>query len=239
MAMRLLPKQEISVLQASKKRVEIDEGLKLARRIDSLREIAASEEASLASFRASTLKAIQVDIKKIENERNKVLNEVKSLRNELEESTKVLDIREEALIDYETQLNERENEILAHLGLLRIALDELRKQSKRSSELYQKTVSTIALVDEYRSATSNMYDEAKAYLSQVFKIYESAVSLEEKIEKELRDRDIAVASRERDIIIRVEHLDTMAENLRAKELQIIDREKTLEREVTRLKKKYG
>ncbi len=239
MAMRLLPKQEVSSLQAAKKRVEIDEGIKLARRVDSLREIAASEEASLALFRTNTLKSISEDIKKIETERETVAAQVNELRKELAEGTKQLDIRAAELDTATNLLEGHKMAFKERLDRIRVVVTLLKELSAIGNSYYQKGLSALTLIESVRQQTAEAYEEAKRYVTESLTIYETTRSLQEKMQKELQTRDITVASRERDIIIRAEHLDTKAEKLRVKELQIIDREKTLEREVNRLKKKYG
>jgi hypothetical protein len=239
MPMRLLPKQEVSILQASKKRAEIDEGLKLARRVDSLREIAATEEASLALFREKTLKAISADIKELETERSGVQSEVISLRNEIAEGTKVLDVRESALKQAELALEGHKTAFGERLNGIKIVVFELKKLSELANSYYHKIISAVSLVDEVKKQTAASYAEAKEYLTQTIHTHDTVVALEAKVVADLKTRDIAVASQERDLMIRAEHLDTKERNLRAKELQLIDREQTLEREFTRLKKKYG
>ena len=73
MPIKLLTKQEINLRKANEKRLEIEEGRKLASRVDNLRELVAQEEASLASFRAKTVANIGAEIKKLEQEKQTVL----------------------------------------------------------------------------------------------------------------------------------------------------------------------
>lgn len=239
MGMRLLPKKEISVLQASKTKAEIDEGLKLARRVDSLREIVADEEASLASFRDATLKAIQADIKKVEQERNEVKGEVETLRSELEQSTKQLDIRENAVKEREEALKQHQSALNERLGGLKTLLEEIKKLSTESGKYHRQCVSTVTLIDQVRLDTDVSLKEAQYYLNLSTDNYKSVCSLVEQVQAELKTRDIELASKERDATIRSEHLDVMSKSLHTKELQLIDREQTLEREFNRLNKKYG
>lgn len=234
--MRLLPKQEISVRQATKQKAEIDEGIKLARRVDSLREIVANEEASLASFRTTTLKTIQDDINKLETERNEVINEVKTLRNEIQEGNKVLDVRENDIKNQEIVLKQYENDINERLNVLKIASEELKKQSKLSSKYYLQTLNAVEIIEDTRLDIASAYVAAQDYLEEALHVNTSATALKAEVENELRTRDIAVASRERDVTIRAEHLDALSKSLDTRELQLIDREQTLEREFNRLRK---
>jgi hypothetical protein len=226
--MRLLPKQEASILQASKKRAEIDEGLKLARRVDSLREIAATEEASLALFREKTLKAISADIKKLEDERSGVQTAVNTLRQEIAEGTKVLDVRENALQQAELTFARHKTAFGERLNGIKIVVSELKKLSELANSYYHKIISAIPLVEAVKQQTATAYAEATQYLTQAIHTHDRVVKLEAEVIADLKTRDITVASKERDLMIRAEHLDTKEKNLRAKERLIIHREQTLE-----------
>lgn len=234
--MRLLPKQEVNLRQAQQKKAEIDEGLKLARRIDSLREIAAQEEASLASFRSSTLKTIQEDIKKVENERNAVKKEVSDLRKELEEGTHRLDEREKQLTEYSESLQNLEITLNNRVQGLKTLAAKLKDQSKQSSDYYNRILFAYKIITEVRRETESTYTEAKTYSELATKRYDEVKNLSDAVEQELRIRDIAVASKERDLTIREERLAKTADELRKKAILLEDREQTLERELVRIKK---
>jgi prophage DNA circulation protein len=114
MPIKLLSKQEINQKQALQRHNEIEEGRKLAKRVDNLREIAVQEEASLASFRSNTLKAINDEIKKATKEHEGILNQVRELRGELEtgfselkKAENVVKLKEEDLVSRENQVEER------------------------------------------------------------------------------------------------------------------------------------
>lgn len=236
MPMRLLPKQEVNIRQAQQKKAEIDEGLKLARRIDSLREIAAQEEASLASFRSSTLKAIQEDIKKLENERNAVKKEVDDLRKELKEGTKRLDVRENELKEHAESLKKLETTLNSRVQALKTLATKLKEQSKQSTDYYNRLLYAHKVINEIRKETEATYAEAKSFTDLSKQQYADIVRMSEAVELDLRTRDIAVASKERDLTIREERIAKTADDLRKKAILLEDREQTLERELARLKK---
>lgn len=234
--MRLLPKAEINVRQAQQKRAEIDEGVKLAKRVDTLREITAQEEASLASFRHTTLKAIAEEVKKAEAERNQVLKDVTDLRKELSEGTIQLDIRQSDLDTYQKSLEKLEHDLTLRVSALKTLAAKLKEQSKQTKEYNDRLVYAHKVIGEIQKSTDTTYMDARAILQQALERQKNTYTLVDSVENQLRARDIAVASKERDLTIREGHLERKKEELRVKELRLIDREQTLEREIKRLKK---
>lgn len=79
--MKLLDKVQISNLKVNERRRDVDEGVKLAKKIDLLRETASAEESRLAKFRTETLRLIKEDIDKLIAERDKLKDEVNNLKN--------------------------------------------------------------------------------------------------------------------------------------------------------------
>lgn len=70
--MKLLTKQNVSDLKAVERKREIDEGAKLASKVDKLRELSSAEQARLSKFQQDTLSQIKKEID-LEIERKEVL----------------------------------------------------------------------------------------------------------------------------------------------------------------------
>lgn len=79
--MKLLSKIEINTLKSVERKKEIDEGVKLAKKVDTLREVASKEESNLRKFRIETLAIIQSEINLKIKERDSLLEEIKKLKN--------------------------------------------------------------------------------------------------------------------------------------------------------------
>lgn len=82
--MRLLSKPEIDTRKSIERKQSVDEGLKIAKSIDRLREARANEESSLEKFRHEILQAIMSDIKVKTGEKAALEAEVITLRQEAE-----------------------------------------------------------------------------------------------------------------------------------------------------------
>lgn len=79
--MKILNRQQINEEKSRLRKIEIDEGIKLAEKIDLLRETAAKEESKLKKFRDENLKIIQKEINELIDKRNKLLDEIKNLEH--------------------------------------------------------------------------------------------------------------------------------------------------------------
>ncbi len=237
MPIKLLSKQEINQRQATQKRAEIDEGRKLAQRVDNLREIAVTEEASLASFRAKTLKAINTEIQLVSTERDLLIIEVNSLRAEIKAGLAEVTRAKESLSEEKDRIISREEELRERIALVEKKEAQIKKDFEHNKRLLRKIeyindrLMNIGPVVEERlfTAESALGEiELKKFQFDTFYL---------QITKELHDKDIAVASRERDITIKEERVMRTERQLKDREIQLHDRELTLEREFNRLKNK--
>lgn len=95
MRLRLLTKSDIAKAKATDRSLEIAEGVKLAKRVDTLREVAANEESSLTKFRTNTISEITKEIAQMVMDRDqmKVSNQI--LKEERERLLAPIDLKEE------------------------------------------------------------------------------------------------------------------------------------------------
>ncbi len=82
--MKLLTKTEIEKQKVIERKVEIDQGMTLAKKIDSLRETASKEESNLAKFRIESLKTIKEEIDEKIRQRNSLESEIVQKRKHLQ-----------------------------------------------------------------------------------------------------------------------------------------------------------
>ena len=139
--MRLLSRQEVDAAKAQERKREIDEGLKLARRVDSLREVQAQEEASLEKFRVETLRRIHIEtteansalavlkteVAKLQKARaealepiNKELEAVNQAKATLKELSDRLEAKEKEVASLEEYVKGKQKQTEAELARIRI-----------------------------------------------------------------------------------------------------------------------
>ena len=77
--MKLLDKQEITRQKSLERKLEVEEGIKLAKRVDTLRELSSKEQTSLSKFRDESLAQIRKEIDSLITERNNLILENEEL----------------------------------------------------------------------------------------------------------------------------------------------------------------
>lgn len=118
MAMRLLNKRDVDVAKARDRQIAVAEGLKLAQRVDGLREVSASEAVALETWRRETLSKITDEITATTSVRDALQSEVKGLEERRALATSSLVERENAVQARENASDTREGELkAAHLAL--------------------------------------------------------------------------------------------------------------------------
>lgn len=236
MAMKLLSKSEIDKAKAKDRQAEIAEGLKLAKRVDSLREVAAEEETALKKFREETLKAFADDSLKAAKKRDDLLEEVRILEQkrkdalvpldaeweEVKTKRKELDNKADVLAEWEEELKSKEKSLMNTAR--EIQDSELRiktlleRASTQENEAYRK------LVDANIMLASAQKEEQRVLLFSK--------------ETEEKNKQIAewLQKRGHAVFLKEEELRTYEIDLAKRLSKIVDREKTLERNIKRLNK---
>lgn len=234
--MKLLNKKEIDIAKESERKRDIDEGLKLARRVDNLREIAAKEEQSLALFRQKTLKAINEDIRNLSSEKELLSNEVRLLRKEIAEGLAPLRVRREEienqlsnLLSEQTKLQEKKNllnRLSLHLDARELAIDDNFRLSKEAVDNANQLVKEALEKD----SLANKATEQMLQIEARVKEYER-VTIEQ-----LGKRELQVSTREENQLLRDKQQDAREKELNTRETKLRDREQKLLRNLKLLKK---
>lgn len=145
MAIRLLNKNEVAKAQSEDRAREINEGLKISRRVDSLRDLMAAEEQSLEKFRSESLSGITAQISTLVTQKEAISREVDDLRKEKvvgmrgveEEKRKVLllkediETREESLKQKSFEIQKLQSDVQA---LIIGSEDELKRARTRAQD---------------------------------------------------------------------------------------------------------
>lgn len=235
--MKLLAKSEVAKAKAADRQREVAEGLKLAGRVDSLREVAAHEEASLAKFRRETIEVIHAEIVAETYKRDLLIGEVSVLEDRKREALKPLDDQREELRQIEAKnvawvddLFEREVAVIVRDGVLserEVVLQKLEEKARYTQEDAERRQAEAAIM-ETMAGTKNM--EASEILRKAHAEAETLVSNAMEREEWVTQREDAVFLKE--------------EELREKEIELAkdwsrlkDREATLERNIKRTKSK--
>lgn len=231
--MRLLPKLEIDKKLADERRVHVEEGRKLAQRVDSLREIASQEEASLAKFRSETIAAIHKEISSESAKLDELKNEIRLKTKERDElmeplhaTLKEISERESAVSDKEAVLASKETEIAT-------AQDEILASGKRAAEA--EKAAALARMDA--AAHNTVAAEARVQAKRELVAARSEASqrsrqLDER-EAALLSRESFVAERENSATLEEARLSEKRAQLDREWRLLADRKEAFERRITK------
>lgn len=227
--MKLLPKSEVDKRKAAEQRVAVEEGLKLARRVDNLREVASEEEKALEEFRVKTVSTINEEIVGKVQERDALTTEVKILEERRVQALKPFTKERASLDAYKSDLDERGEK-----------LDEREakiKDTERDTDQANKLARAALAKAETREdlAATTLGDAkvkeraAELALQSATSIKEKAQKLSDEMRKELHHRDMMASARERDVSIKEARLTKEEEEIKLGWKLLNDRREMVER----------
>lgn len=208
MAMKLLKKSEVQQIKAKERQKEVEEGLKLARRVDSLREIAAEEEKSLALYREKSISRIQEAINELIESKHSLQGEVEVLERQREEALAPLTALEERLNEQDILLQKEQASFEEEKNLFREhsarAQSELREYHKilatNEESLRLKEGEAEKFFQDLRVSESILADRQNAFKQ----LCEVKTQEFQATEARLEEREKQVAYKEADVCRREE-----------------------------------
>jgi hypothetical protein len=232
---RLLSKQEVDKAKAIDRKREVDEGLKLARKVDDLREIVVQEEASLEKFRRATVANIHTATTEAQRILDQIKAEVAVLRREHKDLERVL-------AEDWSEVGEAQ----PALAKLRKSLEEKEKvlvEAERMAlaELEYAKIDRIGAGKDRRQASSLLNDalqdkrEAMIALEKVHKMEKNVKDTRTVLEQEFTDRDKVLAKKERDFALKEHNVTERERELSVGWKILNDRKAMFERTIKRNK----
>lgn len=233
--MRLLSKNEIVLKKGDERKLEIEEGAKLARKIDVLRETAAKEEANLAKFREANLRNIRIELDKLAQDKASLLEEVKSLKAQRHELLAPLDstlATEWERVNKEAAFCEK---LIAELGVKLKQLEEDTEKNKKTLELLEIEEARVEEKSkqadkEVRIATRDK-TVAEAKTEEAERRYLDLCRMIEEEQKRIDSQSKLLEIREQDCELKAKSLESKELALRNKEKFINDKYETLQRTI--------
>lgn len=233
--MKLLPKSEIVKQKATVQKQTIDEGKKLAIRIDTLRETVADEEASLEKFRSETLQQIHKETSEAIVKRDNATGEVKELEARRAEAIKPLTAEQEAIDRAIAELELKRAEIGTQERTLDAREQTIREQEKQTDLIVIKLESDIHLATEARKEAEANRDETEIAKTTMLVALTEAEDLRTILNTELVHREKVCSDNENSVTLREEKLKSdQAELLKGWRL-LEDRKAMHERNLNRIK----
>lgn len=234
--LRLLQKSEIVQAKSLERKLEIDEGLKLARRIDNLRKIATEEEKSLEQFRRETTSHIYNEIALLTEQKEVLTQEVIQLLHTREKLLEPLHNEWELVKKQKVKVEE---DILE----LHTKIDAVNEQEEILKEkLLQIEIDTKNIAIEKQSSFKELTEAVKAkkqadlYLQEAMETRIEANSFVATAKANASEKERTFKVREKNIEDKEQELQDLQKELIIERKQLADLRTTLETELKRIKK---
>lgn len=200
--MKLLDKKTVNLEKAKEKKLEIDEGVKLAKKVATLREAASKEEISLKKFRDENLKNILKEVEEATLKRDSILaqaqdaearreralrplteekEEIKAQKEELAQANQQIDEKLLSLTQKELSLDKREKDIALEED--RISDEKKRIEANYADSLREKEQSDRILRETKAHETkilSELEIKGKELLVREAKVMERETELSDR-----------------------------------------------------------
>lgn len=193
--MRLLPRREIDLKKSQDRQREINEGGKLARTVDSLRELRTEEELKFAQWREQSLKGIQNEIDSKSSELSNLVNQVEKLELRKKAAERSLDAEWEKVFEAEKENNDTKKTIAQEQSDLRLAISN-NIQRERDNE-----VELGRIAEERKRTTQELVSASKDH--------EQAKEEVKKSQERSEVMNAAIALREREVTEREQKASDM------------------------------
>lgn len=225
--MKLLPKQLINTAKATERKKEIDEGLALARKVDALRELKATEEQELLKWRENSLKTIQYEIRQFIEERNSLKEEnihARKINDDLtkpltSEWTRINSEKESLRLDRESfnkerfQLEEERNAVDLDRKKVTLLINTAEKNESDTQKAKDDAVSLRDLAQrEHEMAKSEHDAQTEAHENEMLDLktsinqYNIATNTAKREIQQAKDHEEDLIIRENDLARRLKRL---------------------------------
>lgn len=234
--MKLLDKREIDVAKAAERHMEIEEGRRLAVRVDSLRELFSKEQGSLAKYRDETMKEALKQLAEVTAKRDQMIEERLEAEEQRNAALKpVDDIKAEAdrVLEVARATQARAEEKEGDANIAKKAAEELLLDAKLERDqlkgLREGAVEINLEAQRHEKAARERLRESEKFQEEVKRKAEAISEAADVRDEESKRREAAVIEAERKVAHDAAELGT-------RERDIIDREERLKKSESLAKK---
>lgn len=235
MSVKLLQKSELQSLKAKERALEVREGVKLATKVDGLRELQAKTEKEFELYKTSTLSAITEEITKTNEEKEKISGELRILKEEYDLLLPEIPIKRKELAEFEKTLMKWEHKLEKReekAGLSEIDVAEAldTAESIRIMNEDNERISRNLLIQ-----TNKAKIEAEQTLATARKIQEQAFQELQDSEATLNLRELSIKTKEQELSRTESILMNDQRELINEKRKVDDMRQTLQRSIERIK----
>lgn len=222
--MKLLDRNTLNNQKSLERKREIDEGVKLARKLDTLREEVSKEEVKLKKYLAETSHEVQTQINALVEEKSSLEEEIQTLSEERKILVEPLDNAWKEVKEREVKISEKEEELIQKYEDIKNKEKELRKR-KAELDLEEERQ------QDSQKGIAKLFKEASQETLKARSLVQDATRREKEVDRKATETTRILTNREKEIEAREIDLG----NLR---IFLEKKDKELQNEDRRLKDLY-
>lgn len=235
MGVKLLPKSKLQELKAKQTSMEIAEGLKIAKRVDGLRETYSRVEQELEAYRNATLMEIHSQIQDASEKLEDILSKIRQNQAKFDRMKPDMEAKKQELKDFEKSLRLWEKELIQRE-------EEIISTDKKTVELNFQATNSFLRQEDNERITRNLLIRAKERESEAQQTLETAKGIENKVysdkkyvEAALILREYSVKTKEKELNLQATENTNDRKAIEVEKFQLKDQRETLQRSMVRIK----
>lgn len=236
--MKLLKKSVLTQELNTQKRLQVDEGVRIATKVDALRSSLNDLETQHQNFVENKQLILDNQFKSLERDIKELKAEIVTLESRKTDLLKPLDEEYRKLFQREETVKAKEHE-LSNSFLQIKESQQIIKIKENDLNLQMKSLGDRIKANEVE--TKKTKDNLKTSENKLKKALEREEEVERYISSktsELRSREANLASRERELDILSKQIELREKEIIKQTILLVDREATLDREIKRQQKKW-
>lgn len=206
--MQLLPKSVVDRARIIDRHREIEEGKKLATKVDTLRELASTEEKNLLDFRDKSVAAVKESIRVLLEDKQTILNEIHELEERKQKALKPLNSEWEELTRAQQEQDTWQKTLTKKEASLKETERLLQAKTQELTAMEIRVTDMGANAKEQKALAENAVEEARRILDKARNDAQRILSTVEVAKLEVSERERAVGLREKEVqmsLYQVEH----------------------------------
>lgn len=233
--MQLLSKNQIQRESSEERRRQIEEGAKLARKVDELRQAQFTEQVNLQKFKEGTLEQLSKEIGALTEQKNKLKDEVYSLTLRKAELLVPLDEEWIKVTNKSNELKQIENSLQEATYKLKVKESEIENKAKEIATEDSRIKDSKELTQKHLIEAENLMEQSKQGLSNAEKEANRLINEATEINRKSLAKEADILFKEDYILRREYFINEKEKELSQKERLINDRYETLLRTIKRTK----
>lgn len=235
--MKLLPKKQIINQANNDRAVQIKEGVELAKKIDALRQSLGSLEEQHKVFLATSKVELENELGPLQRVKEDLDGQIRKLEERRKELLKPLDDEWEKLDEEKKQFKSNLEKLQDDIDQSRIKQEETEILHTEAKQLKEQNEEELKETKKIKQTTFTLKEKAQEYHDKKKAEYDS-------FKEDERERTKALDMREKELLAQANFNEHTKKTLETKEKKLNDKDRairfkyeTLQRTITRLKKK--